>query len=331
MVWEGVPWMVDGGEHSAEVGRLLAYIASQGGEGIVAPTDCAVIPSAIPDGNVHVTTGGVVALNRFPGGNTQSYVMRNIGDAVIAMTPQGSGGERFDLVCVIVEDPEYPGQPDPVDEATGPYVRLKVYEDVDEATKFLWEVDPDQTGYALARVKFDASDGTVMAADITDLREMVAPRRHEFLRVVNGEGAPLTPLPAGSTLTDPAPPNAPFDVLFPHWATHMIVECDWAGVQAQDTSVGGTGGATGFVRIYIPDTEQLSPYTEWSVDSVGASRVQTITAFAGGTFEIAEEFRGLVHSIVPVCYEDTSAGMDTGTDRYTTIRSRVTFYEAPVV
>lgn len=329
MVWEGVPWMVDGGDHTAEVGRLLAYIASSKGEGIVAPTDCAVVASAIPDGSVHVLTGGVVALNRFPGGTTQSYVMRNVGDAAIALTPQGSGGERYDLVCVIVEDPEYPGQPDPVDEATGPYVRLKVYEDVDEGTRYLWEVDPDQTGYALARVKFDASDGTITTVDITDLREMVMSRRDEFLNIVNGIGAFQTALPVDDP-TGPTPPNGAVDIRIPNWATHLIVECDWAGIQAKDTSGLGTGGATGFVRAYFPGMALATQFVEWSVDAVGVARLQTVSVFCGGILEIDEAYRGTVQTLYPVCYEDSSTGMDTSTDRYTCVRSRVTFFEAPV-
>src|SRR5512139_2547798 len=177
MSWEGVPWMIGGGaEHPEEVGRLLAYAAAGAGEGVVGPTDCKVVPSGVPDGNIHIQPGAVAVLNRFTGGGQQAYLVRNVGDEVKAMTPQGSSGVRYDLVCVIVEDPQYPGQPAPASIPDGPYARTVIYEDVPAATKSLAEVDPDQAGYALARVKFDASDGTVNAADITDLRELVAPR-----------------------------------------------------------------------------------------------------------------------------------------------------------
>lgn len=329
MTFEGVPWMVEGADHSAEVGRLLAYLAAGGGEGVVAPGDCRVVSSAIPDGKVVVLAGGVAMLNRFPGGGQQSYLARNEGSVEVVLAPQGSGGVRYDLVCVVVEDPQYPGEPAPVDLLNGPYVRMHVYQNVPVTTVSISQVDPNQTGYALARVKFDASDGTVNMVDITDLRELVSPRREEFLAVVNGIGAQQTPLPApgvglGSTVAAPA--NAVSQVKIPKWATHMIVECDWAGIQALDTGA-GNGGATGFVRVWLPNMGIGTEYVEWSVDSVGAARLQTVTAFCGATLQIVEAFRGTTQELRPVLYTDTATAMAMSTDRYTAVRTRVTFME----
>lgn len=234
MALEGVPWMVSGGEHSAEVGRMLAYAATGGGEGVVAPEDLKVVASAIPDGNIHIWSGGLVALNRYPGGGQQSYIIRNIDDTVVALDPQGSSGDRYDLVAILVEDPQYPGQPAPATVEDGPYVRAVVYKDVGPTANTLAEVDPDQTGYVLARVKFNASDGTITDADITDLRDLVQPRNKvethqrfpapgEYTGVVTQWVTMFTGHPA---------------VTVPEWATRMTVIIHVDGLASQDHHTG---------------------------------------------------------------------------------------------
>lgn len=237
MTWEGVPWMVVGGEHSAEVARLLAFAAISGGEGVATPTDCKVVASAIPDGNIHIQPGAVGVLNRFPGGSSQAYLLRNVGDEVKAMTPQGSSGVRYDLVAVIVEDPQYPGQPAPASVPDGPYLRTVVYENVASGVTSLAEVDADQSGYALARVRFDASDGTVNNADITDLRKLLIPRSQRVLEsTLNANSVALTS--AAFVTWPPAP--AVFDIEIPAWATHATVLCHLAAIVAFPPSFLGT-------------------------------------------------------------------------------------------
>src|ERR1044072_3838769 len=225
MTLEGVPWMVNAAEHSAEVVRLMAYAATGAGEGVIGPLDCKVVASSIPNGQVHINSGGIVALNRFPGGGQQSYIIRNVGDEVVALDPQGSSGVRYDLVAVIVEDPEYAGQPAPADPATGPYVRTAVYKNVGPTASTLAEVDPDQPGYVLARVKFDASDGTVNPSDITDLREMVNPRSQSFTQTrQNTVIRTLTQTP------QLFPPEAEWDLDIPTWATSAVVKMFHTGI-----------------------------------------------------------------------------------------------------
>lgn len=253
MTWEGVPWMVDGGVHSAEVGRLLAYAATGGGEGVVATGDCKVVASNIPDGNVHIRSGGIVALNRYPGGGQQTYIIRNVGDEVKALDPQGSSGVRYDLVAMIVEDPQYPGQPVPASEEDGPYVRTAIYKNVGPNLKTLAEVDADQTGVVLARVKFDASDGTITNADITDLRRLAMPKssRKAYPQVV----------PNNVNLTSAAFitwPNVVETVEIPAWAMQATVIIHLSSVVKFDPEVVGEfrvrlGATTGTVQGYDID------------------------------------------------------------------------------
>lgn len=247
MALDPVPWMVTGGEHSAEVGRMLAYIACGGSEGVVATGDFKVRASDVPDGNIHVQPGAVAVLNRFPGGGQQAYVIRNASDTVVATSPQGSSGVRYDLVCVIVEDPEYPGQPDPVDIASGPYVRVVIYTDVAEGTRQLAEIDPDQSGYALALVKFDISDGTVTSADITDLRELLNPKSsiatdYEALTYSDASCDAIA-------LNDPVPVAGVIDIDIPTWCnriqfTIVVTNLVLGDIDTASVTPAGVGGLT---------------------------------------------------------------------------------------
>jgi len=172
MTWDGVPWVIGGGaEHSPEVARLAIYAAMGGAEGVVGVDDCKVVPLNVPGAGFRVLAGGVVIANKAAGGGQQTYVARNPDDDTVMFTPTGSGGGRTDLVAVVVEDPEYAGQPTPTDLAHGPYVRTKLYTNVSPTVTKLADVDPTQTGYALAKYTLGVSDGTLQAADITDLRK----------------------------------------------------------------------------------------------------------------------------------------------------------------
>jgi hypothetical protein len=305
--------MVDGAEHTAEVGRLLAYAASASGEGVIGVQDCAVVASAIPDSNVHILSGAVSVLNRFPGGGQQSYLLRNVGDEVVALTPQGSSGVRYDLVAVIVEDPQYPGQPAPASVPDGPYLRSQVYEDVDPSTRTLAEVDPDQTGYALALVKFDASDGTVHAVDITDLRELVLPR--SFRRVY-----PVT-IPNNDALDSAVAgkwPDAEQSVRVPTWATKAVIVVHLVSI------VHFAPGLLATLRVVFGDL--LGNVLGVDLDlAAGAERMAfTVT----GSFDVPEEMLGTVQDV----YIQAARVDETGTLNTWSGASMVmdiSFYEEP--
>lgn len=321
MSWEGVPWMIGGGaEHSAEVGRLLAYAAAGAGEGVVGPADCKVVPSGVPDGNIHIQPGAVAVLNQFAGGGQQAYLVRNVGDEVKAMTPQGSSGPRYDLVAVIIEDPQYPGQPVPASVPDGPYAKTVVYENVPATTKSLAEVDAAQAGYALARVKFDASDGTVNAADITDLREMVAPRTRVIKKVLSGSAT--VALPAGAY--GAAPPAASFAVPIPSWAKKVLLECIWGNILFTDTG-SGVGYSQGGAMVSLGTID--SEITSWQADASGVSKPVTQTIMAAGDKDVPLALRGTTQNLVAKFNRGATSGMTANTTTYTTVVATATFYE----
>lgn len=321
MTWEGVPWMIGGGaEHPDEVGRLLAYAAVGGSEGVIGPSDCKVVPSGVPDGNIHIQPGGVAILNRFAGGGQQSYLARNISDEVKAMTPQGSSGARYDLVCVIIEDPQYPGQPAPASVPNGPYLKTKVYENVPAATKSIAEVAPNQSGYALARVKFDASDGTVNAADITDLRAMVQARRLTVKKIFSPPGTNALPNAVWAT----SPPGATWNVDIPSWATRVILEAQWSGVQFVDSG-SGVGYAGGYARATL-DTLTTDP-TIWQADASGASKPVSQSMFSASDLAIPSAMRGTTKAMTAQLERTSLSGMVAQTTAATTVMVTATFYE----
>jgi hypothetical protein len=321
MTWEGVPWMIGGGaEHSAEVGRLLAYAASGNKEGVVGPTDCKVVASGVPDGNIHIQPGAVSILNRFAGGGQQSYMARNVGDTVKAMTPQGSSGVRYDLVAVIVEDPQYPGQPAPADVQDGPYIKTKVYENVASTVKKLSEVAPNIAGYALARVKFDASDGTVSPVDITDLRSLVIPRTQVIKKIASPPGTNALPTAWGIA----SPPGASWSIDVPDWATRVILEAHWAGVQFVDGGT-GAGSAGGYCRATLGTlvTDQVI----WQADASGTSKPVTEAMMSASDLVVPSIMRGTSQTLRAEIDRTALASMTAQTTVATSVLVTATFYE----
>lgn len=321
MTWQGVPWFVKDAEHAAEVERSLAYIASQGGNGIVLPTDCKVTASAIPDLNVNVAPGAVVALNAFAGGGAQAYIARNVGSDVKALVAQGSSGVRYDLVALIVEDPQYAGQPAPPSVPNGPYVRTAVYSNVASTVKTLAEVAPNQTGVALALVKFDASDGTINPADITDLRVLASPRQKTVKKTLNGVAtasfpAALATFPAGASWAVPVP----------SWAKRAIIEARWSGLKYTDTS-SGAGSAAGGATVAI-GTAVSSP-TQWAEDATASNKPVTGTVMVAEDVDVAS-MAGTTVNLQARLSKTAGTGMTAQNTIYTTVVAEVTFYEQPV-
>lgn len=320
MTLEGVPWMVgSGAQHSAEVGRLLAYAAVGGAEGVVGPGDFKVTASDTPDGNVNIAAGGLAVLNAFPDGGQQAYLLRNSDTITQAMTPQGAGGTRYDLVCILVEDPQYAGQPNPPDVADGPYVRVAVYEDVSSTTKALSEVDPGQSGYALARVAFSASDGTVTNAEITDLRQLVQPRRKEVTRIISPVGTTALPGSLGTT-----PVGASWNIDVPEWATRVILEGLWASVQMVDTS-SGAGNALGGCRVQLGTLNTQT--TLWQADANASNKPVTQVMAAAEDLAVPDAMRGSTQSLTAQMSKTGGSGMTAQCTQYTTATVKATFYE----
>lgn len=317
----GVPWFVDGADHGPEVARLLAYLSIGGNDGVVQPGDFKVTASPIPDGNIHIAPGAMGYQSRYAGADSEGYLVMNDGDQAKALDPQGSGGVRYDLICIITQDPHFPAQPAPASVPDGPYNIVKVYKNVAATTEFIEEVDANQSGYAIARVKFDASDGTVVPADITDLRQLVVARQKIETRIANGSGN--VNLPAVAAV---APPEASWNVKIPKWATRVILEGYVSGLYLTDTSAGG-GSAQGAVRVGIGAV--FSNDSQWRADANAANKPITQSGVCGGEFAIPEAMRGTTVALTGQAWRTSLIGMTAMTTTTTAFVVKATFFEAP--
>lgn len=237
MALDTVPWMVAGGAvHSAEVGRTLAYVASNGQSGVTQTNDFLVRALSTPGTSVRVAPGSAALVNTYAGQTGQSYIARNTSDENVGITQTGPQA-RSDMLVLRIDDPQYGGTSPEVSVEEGPYVRLSIIPNVGPIAVAI----PSGTPYPaipLARIDIPANTGTITQAMIKDLRIGLGKTR---------TGQYVGNVPGGSL--------ADYGVIFtpafpPGSLPRMIVSgmqnnIDWIAVDA-----GPQGDArTGYVRI----------------------------------------------------------------------------------
>lgn len=327
MTWQGVPWAIGthvGGtpQTPAEAARALAYHAFDGAEGPAAAGDCRVLALAVPGPSVRIMPGTVAILNRFPGGAGQAYLVRQPEEEVVPITATGAGGGRTDLVAVVVEDPQYAGQPTPPDAANGPYVRTVVYEGVAADTTRLDQVDADQSGYALARVTLPVSTGTVQTAHITDLRSLAKPKTQQVTKLLSiGAQADVLNTAAAYERF----PEASWAIPVPSWAVKAHLELYVAGVRvSNDATEGGNWTGKGRLKLGSVVTQDV----ELNPTPPAANQKDTFTYVAAGEFAIPAGMRGTTQTLEPQAHRTGStSGVTVAQGWGTTVVAKVTFYE----
>lgn len=218
MTWQ-TPWVISGvSEIPLEVARVLAYVATGGGEGVVSSTDLEIRQMTIAGTSI-VTKGGAMACrSRFAGQSNQSYIGQNIGDETTAVPANTGTSTRYDLVYAHVTDPGMPGQP-----TTALPVQTRIIQGVTNATTSLSQVAGYETvtGLVLARLAIPGSTSTIQQSMITDLRQLVSSRRQTEVRmsqVASGVNAAKAPATYGTF-----PGGASWSIPVPTWATRMAV------------------------------------------------------------------------------------------------------------
>ncbi|WP_343317794.1 hypothetical protein AAFM46_11035 [Arthrobacter sp. TMP15] len=228
MAFDSTPWFVGGGaQHSPETARVLAYAATNGAEGVAGVDDLKVQAQAVPNGTVQVLTGAALLLNRYPGGNGQTYALRNATATAVTVTPTGSGGGRTDLVVARVLDPQYEGvaPPNPL---TFQYAFPTIIQGVSAGTKTAKELNLGYPAVALAKITLPASTATVTAGMITDLRRVANPRRERAMRTVYATAALSMTNAYGYWPINAA--QRPI-VHVPSWATHLDIVVHISGAK----------------------------------------------------------------------------------------------------
>lgn len=327
MAWDSVPWFVGGGaQHSPEIARVLSYAAFGGAEGIVGPPDLQVVEQGVPDDTVQVLPGAASILNRASAQEYQAYVARLPSAESVSIAPTGAGETRSDLIVARVEDPWLAGEPwaDPADPTTGPYVFTRVISNVPAGTKTLQEVNPGESGIALARIDLPASTGTVTQAMIQDLRVLPAPRREQRLYVHNQTAQ-------GNTLSNSTfatwPLQATWQVEIPEWATRVQIAGTLAGYKIVE---GGNGGNVfGDFRASLGSlTTQQTLYNHSA--PTGFGRIDAGGSAVGDDLLIPESDRGTTQTLALEAKRDggsTGCNLESADGQVTFFQ--VVFYEAP--
>ncbi len=222
MTWQ-IPWVISGvDEIGIAMGRVLAYVASSGAEGVVGPNDLKVTQTSTASGNVQIGTGAFICISEFSNAAYESYIGSNTGSAESVAVPDTSTGERYDLVYAYVTDPGAAGQ------GTTPYpVRTAVATGVASTTTRINQVAglSNVTGLALARIKRAGGRGTVVTSEITDLRNIANPRSITLNRFSNITAA--QPVLGSNAQTYPS--DASWQVAIPFWATHAQIIMNGSG------------------------------------------------------------------------------------------------------
>lgn len=231
--FEGVPWMIGGGaQHSADVGRLLAYAALNGAEGVIAPGDLKVVATAgTADGQIHVARGAVSVLNRSTNAYSQSYTGR--ATQVSDLTPASTGASgRSDLVVVRVKDPQFPPYQGMYSAdasiKNGPYIFPEIISGVPANTTdaFALAGEAGRSVYAIARLDIPPNTTKFTDSMIKDLRDLAMPR--SLSRAYGGQPTKSQDYHVGSVDSGDPYSMAGFSdvqpmIDIPKWATHVDV------------------------------------------------------------------------------------------------------------
>lgn len=327
MAWDGVPWFVGGGaEHSPEVARLLSYAAFGGAEGIVGTGDLRVTEQDVPDDTVRVLPGACAILNRASAQEYQAYAARLPSADDVEISPTDSSGGRSDLIVARVEDPYLSGEPwdEPSDPAAGPYVYTRVVSNVPDTTTSLQEVNPGESGIALARIDIPASTGTIEQSMITDLRKMVVSRRETVQKVRN-----LTADEDGEVVDNTSPESwtPTFEVDVPEWATRAVILTNVGGYQLIEQ---GTDGGNVVVRMRTSLGGISTQATEVNHEmQPGAGRLDTAATVIAGDYTVPDEDRGSKVTLALEAWKTGGSNLDLRSGWGTAIAHQITFYEAP--
>lgn len=285
MAFESVPWMIGGGAlHSAEVGRLLGYVAFNGNEGVIGVNDLRVFDLDVPGASVKVRPGACSILCRAPGQTYQAYAGRMTTQEVVPIGATG-GTARSDMIVARIEDPYLSGEPwdDPADPTVGPYIFTRVISDVPSTATTVTELGLGYSAIPLARIDIPASTGTITQEMITDLRWLANPRQETVIFHKNSTSNDLLEYTTGEYERFP---NGVYEfVKVPDWATTAVLNGWVEGIR--QTKIG-----TGNLRIAFAGTGVASQATQVNEDKWVSGTYDRRTYNVGGEVVIPESLRG---------------------------------------
>lgn len=321
MAVENIPWMIQGGKHSAGAGRRVLFEAVGGAEGISSVGDMRVLQQAVATGSIKVTPGSAIMRNRYPGGAGEAYDGKVLTDTTVAIAANGSGSVRHDLVIARIDDWNVAGQqatPATLPTDTVAAFKLAVITGVASTVKKASELNLGYPAIALARIAIPAATSAITQAMIFDLREKAVPRRQRHLHTAN-----LAPgdSDAADVNGEYWPNVGSFVAEVPEWATRAKVLVNWYGVKttAASTRSGGLYARLGAGRADVVNGAQ----TTWS-----AAQTPPVIGLADD-LAIPSTMRGQSITIAPVVQLNAGSGGYLNADAYTSVVFDIEWLEAP--
>lgn len=335
-------FLVGGGaSHTAESARRQTYAATGGAEGVGGLNDLVVRPLALPGAGVRVALGTALIHSNYAGGDVQTYMGAVFREVEVAIAPNTTQNDRYDLVVFRVEDPHAKAspwpKPDPADIPDEQYLYVRVIPNVGASVKRLQDVVggtpayATQTGIALARVKVPAMKQTVELEHIVNLRTVAQPKSLIEVRAFNLISDPSLPdrisaqSPSFETWPLQAQTAGVLDVDIPDWASVAKVIAT-----VSEAVVPGTGNAWGEFQVQIGATANehhvKMQATRWSIESSAFAYRRTLRV--ADTKRLPKELRGTRQRFFP------RANRQSGTeaqaiyaDSYTSFDLLVVFQE----
>lgn len=291
MAMENIPWAVLGGITSASIGRMLAYQATGGAEGVAGVSDFLVQQMAVASGSVRIASGGGVMVNRYAGVKNESYFVRAGSETTISVAANGGGSTRYDLVVARIDDWNFPGgqaTPGTLPTDSVAAAKFAIVSGVASSVKTAKELNLGYPAIALARLAIPAGTSAITTAMITDLRKVAVPRRERMTRQGNSTGTPSAG--AVNALTNSAyaagdawPDAASWAIEIPDWASKAIVRADVVAAILK------AGNASGQFIMTMNDAN-ASDYSSYDENYTGSPhRLNLITA---GQIDIPSNLRG---------------------------------------
>lgn len=239
--FDPVAWSIDGGRHRAELLRVLAYAASNGAEGVVAPGDCKPRQLTTAGPQIRIDAGAIIFRNRSASVKNQCYVVNNRAETVLDVAPTGASG-RSDAIIVRAEDPAYSPWPAPAagTEADYQYVKPVIIQNVSASADSFDDLGLSYSGYMLGRIDIPANTTNITTSMIVGTRRVAVQRREPFFQRYDHNGTVEYSTTTTVENYGKFPQNiADASIYVPDWATKAVVRVDLTGLALVDGAYHG--------------------------------------------------------------------------------------------
>ncbi|MEW2402123.1 hypothetical protein [Streptomyces sp. NPDC046862] len=226
MALQPTPIAVTGGEHTAQMFRMMIKDLARGNQGITESSDLKVTALSTPGAGVQIADGsGVIAgkVSTVQG----HYSVYNIGTDTVDVGSTGGTG-RSDMIVLRVEDPEYEGTRDPSDCA--------YFQVITNVSSSATSAPSGYSAIPLARIDIPSSTATITNSMIVDLRKVANPRRERTLYPYYAAD-PLVEISGTSETWQTFPSPTLASIPIPVWAASAKVVYTISGLRYADGNV----------------------------------------------------------------------------------------------